>query len=121
MKLKLIWKASTISLALLTAPAMLSAQMADPPETPAVPDIPMPPGPPATPLPPVEVPAPPAMPDLPPEHIAKLGTVPGTQVAYPPCSSVLQDQCTNTRPEADVKAIRHTVKAKRRPHRTHSS
>ncbi len=118
MKLKLLLNAGAISLVLIAAPAMLSAQMADPQENPVVPDIPMPPGPSSPPMPPVEVPAPPATPDLPPEHTAKLGTVPGALSAYPPCSATLQDQCTNTLLEADVKAIRHSVKPKRRLLRT---
>ena len=101
-----LMKASALSLALIGMPAMLWAQGEPVPETPATPDIPMPPGSP-NPLPsPVEVPAPPTTPDLPPEHVASLVASPAAQNAYPPCTATLQDQCTNTRPEADVKATR---------------
>ncbi len=101
-----LMKAGALSLSLIAAPATLSAQGTQPPETPVTPDIPMPPGSPNPSLPPVEVPAPPATPDLPPEHIASLGASPAAKSAYPPCTATLQDQCTNTRPEADVKAAR---------------
>jgi hypothetical protein len=98
-----------LSLALFATPGMLLAQIADPAKTPAEPEIPMPPGPPSSPMPPVEVPAPPATPDVPPEHIARMASLPMEPSAYPPCSATLQDQCTNTRAEADVKAVHQAV------------
>ena len=101
-----LMKAGAFSLTLIGTPTMLSAQGVPDPETPVTPDIPMPPGSP-NPLPsPVEVPAPPTTPDLPPEHIASLGASRAAQHAYPPCTATLQDECMNTRPEADVKAPR---------------
>lgn len=113
---KTLANASAFSLALIAMPSALCAQMADPPQTPAPPDIPMPPGSPVPLLPPVEVPSEPATPDVQPEHIAKKERVPTVQFAYPPCSATIQDQCMNTRPEADIKAVRPIKKV---PHRRH--
>jgi hypothetical protein len=98
---------SVFSLALLASPSLLSAQMADPPQTP---EIPMPPGSPGPSAPPIEVPAQPASPEIPPDTTAKMVAMPADPSAYPPCSATRQDQCTNTRPEADVKAV-HPAKA----------
>lgn len=101
-----LMKASAFSLTLIAAPAMLSAQGTPPREAPVTPEIPMPPGTPNPSPPPVEVPAQPTTPDLPPEPIASVLVPHAAQNVYPPCTPTLQDQCTNTRPEADVKATR---------------
>lgn len=59
--------------------------------------------------------------------------MPAAQAVYPPCSSTVMDQCTNTRREADFKASgsgmdsmampmhhkRHMKKHMRRHHRHH--
>lgn len=112
-----LMKAGALSLALIGSPAMLSAQGAPPPETPVTPDIPMPPGSPNPSPTPIEVPAPPATPDLPPEHKANQVASPAAKNAYPPCTATLQDQCTNTRPEADVKTARPNEMSAHRHHR----
>lgn len=107
MKTRKLMKVGALSLTLIAAPAMLSAQDARPPETLVTPNIPMPPAPMNPSLPTVEVSAQPARPDMSPEHIGSLIASPqAVQNAYPPCTVTLQDQCTNTRPEADAKAVR---------------
>ena len=47
---------------------------------------------------------------------------PAAQAVYPPCSSTVMDQCTNTRREADVKASTYAMDSAAMPmrHKHHS-
>jgi hypothetical protein len=116
MTIRTLPNSSTLALVLFATPSMLCAQMADPPQTPVTPEIPMPPGAPNPSSPPDEVPAQPAVPDLPQEYNRTMASTPSESAAYPPCSVTLQDQCTNTKPEADVKAVRPAKITKHRRH-----
>jgi hypothetical protein len=117
MNVKTLTQVGAIALALIAAPSMLNAQAGDPSVPPAAPDSTMQPAPPAPLLlPPVAVPAEPMARAVLPERMVGMAVAPNAQSAYPPCSATLQDQCTNTRPEADVKAVRPVNMPPRRRH-----
>ncbi|MEO5597420.1 MAG: hypothetical protein ABIQ66_02250 [Novosphingobium sp.] len=46
-----------------------------------------------------------------------MAAAPSGPGVYPPCSATLQDECTNTRPEADYKASTHSRRM--RHHKRH--
>jgi hypothetical protein len=123
MKVQTLLLHAALPISLLTYATIASAQPAPmdpvPAEVPmAAPDAPpavapVAPAPAETPppvpeTPPADVPAMPAPAETPPPAAPAMVSPPppAAQAVYPPCTKILQDQCTNTRRGSDVKRKR---------------